>query len=838
MRTIHRRVPTRLFVFILALAMCSSSVPFAVSAAQPKITWSENHLSLQLSPGGGQVRQLTFTSDHNLQNVTIEPVPEIANLVSVQPNTIASVFADQAQTVSLFFSIPAGTSFGLHEGTIHVRIGSQTIPQTLKVSIDVAQTVDLPTELEPLSPAVISLSGVSEKDFNPSSSNIGLGISGSTFTTDPTTVQIFLNGIQVPADSVQITPTLITFAADFFDDKNELSFFGFDAEGRIVHKAATLWAGSFTLNVSIKDENNQPASGALVTARLGDDKEVKATATSVSGSVSFQNLPNRTIVLEASASGNRIASVATTGSAFFEELKLKGFNAPSPIDNNDLSQGTAGWDIGTAPVQIIPHEEGTFVPLEDPTLQSSSVQPLSAQSSSQSLSRAERAAQFAANSPSPTTSTSPEILPLALEEGDQDLVLNTSGEGPESISRTFQIEEGVQEIKVRYKFITSEVPGGYFGTQYNDYFNVSIRSQGAGGSASESQTMNGLGLSSFDAGGATDWREFTLPVNEAADTIQVDLTVANVADGLFDSLLVVDVVSKPKVKIGDLKAVVKNDTANVSVTITPATPAPNVTLTLSTRSGTGAAQFTQNNSTSITITQTTNVEIKGLTESSARDNIRIEAKDDQGKKLDDEDFSVLWVTITIRTSGSISSDNNAKSVIGQVQGNSSPTLGTIHHTGARSALGQFWGNGAELVGAVAPKNFEEKIMLDRERLAANYFIGANNTLETGNSGGAQSDTSNVVLRDDEPKPNGKIYDYDAPGLGNLPSIYPAGTTRRQRINFREFAMYNGKKASDDFFWFSRISIVKTAGTDALSTDVPGDNVAGQGSTPLTWNLQP
>ena len=832
MRNIHRRVPTRLFVFILALAMLSSSVPFAVSAAQPKIKWSENHLSLQLSPGGGQVKQLTFTSDHNLQNVTIEPVPEIANLVSVQPNTIASVFADQAQTVSLFFSIPAGTSFGLHEGTIHVRLGNQTIPQTLKVSIDVVQSVDLPAELEPLSPAVISLSGVSEKDFNPSSSNIGLGISGSTFTTDPTTVQIFLNGIQVPAASVQITPTLITFAADFFDDKNELSFFGFDAEGRIVHKAATLWAGSFTLNVSIKDENNQPASGALVTARLGDDKEVKATATSVSGSVSFQNLPNRTIVLEASASGNRIASVATTGSAFFEELKLKGFNAPSTIDNNDLSQGTAGWNIGTAPVLIIPHEEGTFIPLEDPTAQSSSIQSLSAQSST--LSRAERAAQFAANS----TSTSPEILPLALEEGDQDLVLNTSGEGPESISRTFEIEEGVQEIKVRYKFITSEVPGGYFGTQYNDYFNVSIRSQGAGGSASESQTMNGMGLSSFDAGGATDWREFTLPVNEAADTIQVDLTVANVADGLFDSLLVVDVVSKPKVKIGDLKAVIKNDTGTVAVTITPATPAPNVTLTLATRSGTGAAQFTQNNSTSITITQTTQVEIKGLTESSTRDNIRIEAKDAQGKKLDDEDFSVLWVTISIRTSGSISSDNNAKSVIGQVQGNSSPTLGPTRHTGSLAAIGQFWGNAVELVGTVAPKNFDEKIMLDRQRLAANYFIGANNSLETGNSGGAKVDTSNVILRDDDPKPNGKIYDYDAPGLGNLPPSFAVGTTRRQRINFHQFAMWNGKKASDDFPWFARISIVKTAGTDALATDVPGDNVAGQGSTPLTWNLQP
>jgi len=827
MRSIHHR---KLFVFIVTLALLSSSIPLTVSlaAAQPKIKWSQNQLTLQLSPGGGEVKQVTFTSDHNLTNVTIEAVPEIADLVSIQPNTIASVFADQAQSVSLFFSIPAGTSFGLHEGTIHVRAGSQTIPQTLKLSIDVTQSVDLPAEIQPLSPAIVTLSGVSETNFNPTNNTILLGISGSTFNTDPTTVKVFLNGFQLPDTSVQVTPTLITVAAQFFDDKNELTFFGYDADGKIVHKAATLWAGVFTLNVTIKDENNQPANGASVTARLGDDKQVKTTLTSVNGSVAFPNLPNRTIILEASAAGNRIASVATNGAAFFEELKLKGFNAPSAIDNNDLSQGTAGWQIGTAPVQIIPHDEGTFVPLEEPSFSAQS-----ASSSSQPQSRAERAAQFATNAPNSTTSGST-ALPLP----DQDLVLNTSGEGPESISRTFQIEEGIQEIKVRYKFVTSEVPGGYFGTQYNDYFNVSIRSQVGGGSASESQTMNGLGLSSFDAGGSTDWREFTLPVNEASDTIQVDLTVANVADGLFDSALVVDFIAKPKVKIGDLVAVVKDDTASVTVTVSPTTPAPNITLTLSTKSGTGAAQFASNNSTSLTITQTTNVDIKGITESSTRDNVRIEAKDDQGKKLDDEDFSVLWVTITIRTSGSISSDNNAKSVIGQVQGNSSPTLGPTRHTGSIAVVGQFWGNAVELVGTVAPKNFQEKIMLDRQRLAANYFFGANNSLETTNSGGAKVDTSNVILRDDDPKPNGKIYDYDAPGLGNLPPSVAVGTTRRQRINFHEFAMWNGKKCSDDFPWFARISIVKTAGTDALATDVPGDNVAGQGSTPLTWNLQP
>ena len=841
MRIVYPPLNRRLFAVILVLATLSSPlfpVAISVAAAQPKVIWSEKQVKLQLSPGSGDVRQVTFTSDHNLQNVTIEAVPEIANLVTIQPSTIATVFADQAQTVSLFFSIPSGTTVGLHEGTIHVRFGSQTIPQTLKLSIDVTQ-IELPPDLfmpEPLSPAVVHLTGVSETNFTPRNPTIGFAVSEGTFSTDPAGAKIFLNGVQAAASSINVTSTLISYSAALAEGINQVSFFGFDAEGRIVHKAATLWAGNLTLSVSVIDENNQPASGALVTARLGDDKEVKATATTVNGSVSFANLPNRTIGLEASASGNRIASVATTGGAGFEQLKLKGFNAPSTIDNNDFSQGTDGWEIGNAPVFIVPHDEGEFVPLEG--ISPFEVMATSQYSSWSNDSFLRNGVWFESFSASPPYLSALPPEAEATDPVDQDLVLNTAGEGPQSISRTFQIEEGVQEIKVRYKFVTSEVPGGYFGTQYNDYFNVAIRSQSGGGSASESQTMNGLGLSSFDASGATDWREFTLPVNGTADTVQVDLTVANVADGLFDSLLVVDVVQKTKVKIGDLVAVVKNDMANVDVTVSPQNQTGNITLALSTKSGTGAAQFTSNNSTTMTITQTTTVEIKGITESSTRNNIRIEAKDAQGKKLDDEDFSVLWVTLAIRTSGSVSSENSARAAIGQVQGSASPTLGTVYHSGATSTKGNFWGNAVEFVGTVAPSNFEEKIMLDRARVATRVYYGVNNVLETGNSGGAQPDTSDPSLRDDDPRTNGKIYDYDAPGIPTLPPSAAVGTTRRMRINLNEFAMYNGKKASADLPWFSRMSIVRTTGRDALINDVPGDNVAGQGTTALTWNLQP
>ena len=91
------------------------------------------------------------------------------------------------------------------------------------------------------------------------------------------------------------------------------------------------------------------------------------------------------------------------------------------------------------------------------------------------------------------------------------------------------------------------MPGGYFGSQFNDYFRVSLRSQQGGGFAGEQNSMNGLGLAAFNfASGAAAWREATLQVSPQGDTLQVDAGVANVGDGLFDSQVVIDFVEEIK----------------------------------------------------------------------------------------------------------------------------------------------------------------------------------------------------------------------------------------------------------------------------------------------------
>src|SRR6185369_5353386 len=107
-----------------------------------------------------------------------------------------------------------------------------------------------------------NLTGVSETNFTARNSTLGFTISDGTFNSDPSAVKIFLNGVQAAASSIQVSASLVSYTATLAEGINQVSFFGLDAEGRIVHKAATLWAGNLTLSVSIIDENNQPATGA------------------------------------------------------------------------------------------------------------------------------------------------------------------------------------------------------------------------------------------------------------------------------------------------------------------------------------------------------------------------------------------------------------------------------------------------------------------------------------------------------------------------------------------------------------------------------------------------
>jgi hypothetical protein len=336
----------------------------------------------------------------------------------------------------------------------------------------------------------------------------------------------------------------------------------------------------------------------------------------------------------------------------------------------------------------------------------------------------------------------------------------------------------------------------------------------------------------------------------STQNLNPDCTSCYTAFSLIDSDI--DLFAKPKVRIDEFEAAGlssgnTNLPINVKVEVNPNnTP---ITLTLATRTGSGAAQFTSNGGTTLTITQTTNVEIKGTTVSSTKDNMRLEAKLGE-RSLDTEDFTVISVTLSLRFSNNdtVSLDNNARTV----QQNAVGTLqlgGPFLSSGTTSQI--LWRHVIEIVGTVLPSSYSDPIVLRREIIATRTY-NENNVL-VGNAGCDPpvptpcDDTSLSNFRDDDPQSNnsnGTVYDLDSPGSNLMPTS-SIGTIRRRRTNFRQWATVSQLQAgqtadvrvSSDIEWFQRISVEKMRGNVQISNAVSNDNQAGAGATPLSWNLQ-
>lgn len=187
-----------------------------------------------------------------------------------------------------------------------------------------------------------------------------------------------------------------------------------------------------------------------------------------------------------------------------------GFAPPSNISNNDFSQGTDGWFLEKkTAASIVKHVEEV--------------------------------------GPAAPGSTRRYHRQLQDTIVNQDFVLSTNSiEGPTYTLRTFETIKGTTGVRIRYRFETSEYPRFHL-TQYNDFFKISIRSKTAGGTETEVLAMNSLRPSDFGPGSvypSTAWRERILPVSADGDTIQVEVTVANVGDGRLQSYVYIDFVDE------------------------------------------------------------------------------------------------------------------------------------------------------------------------------------------------------------------------------------------------------------------------------------------------------
>src|SRR5258708_3146265 len=125
-------------ILIVTLLSLGGATFLLSQSTGPKITWAPAGVYAGVTNTLTVSKSVTFMSDHALQNVVLEAVPQIAGFVQIRPNIFGQVPASQPQTVQLIFSAPTGAQFGAYDGTIHLRIGSTTLPQTLKTSVTFA----------------------------------------------------------------------------------------------------------------------------------------------------------------------------------------------------------------------------------------------------------------------------------------------------------------------------------------------------------------------------------------------------------------------------------------------------------------------------------------------------------------------------------------------------------------------------------------------------------------------------------------------------------------------------------------------------------------------------
>ena len=326
------------------------------------------------------------------------------------------------------------------------------------------------------------------------------------FAKDLSKFDVIVNGTEVAASDLQIGGQghVLKINAPWSNGLNTITVAAPDKSGGHVHGSTEFWAGANSLAVLVLDEEGEIVEGASVRATLAEAQNVGMKSTSdESGYVYFNNLPTTDIFIFADDKAGQLGAFGANGLEGVVTVRLSTIGEASAIDNNDFSQGTAGWNIGTAPVVI---------------------------TGANPAAREGAGSEFLGASPASVVTDA---------AGDSDLVLSTSGQGEQTITRTFSLESGASAVTVRFQFITSEVPGGYFGSQYNDYFRVTLRTDN-GQLVNDAQSMNSLGLAAFDASGATQFRELTMNVKPGTQDVKVEVTVANVADGLYDSQVVVD----------------------------------------------------------------------------------------------------------------------------------------------------------------------------------------------------------------------------------------------------------------------------------------------------------
>ena len=243
-----------------------------------------------------------------------------------------------------------------------------------------------------------------------------------------------------------------------------------------------------------------------------------------------------------------------------------------------------------------------------------------------------------------------------------------------------------------------------------------------------------------------------------------------------------------------------------------------------------------------------NLWVQGADSSGSMRDIEVTLDIDGGAaKVDSAKLTVLWVEQpNLKLSGDMDVNNARR---GTYKGWTKDGRGKLGLQEYNNNCGARIGWGSEASAKVHPPDFSfpgSDLKLERD-YDFNDFRG-NAVMSHGAPNAAippGNDTGDSPFRDDDPAPDGTIYDFDAAGLPV--SAEPQNTVFRTRNNFRAFASItlDGKPlrcspVRDYFICFSQKQAKAGGGSEwhvIDPPDIPGDKQAGHGTTKTTWDLK-
>ena len=138
---------------LILLILVFGALLVSVNAQGNVVTWESSKVSQTI--GNGQVitpNVVKFRVARTLTNVSVFTVPGLTKFVDAQPSEFPLLQPETDYSITLSFSVPNRADEGVYDGTIHLRQGSKTVPQTLKVGVTVDYGGNIP------SPNAITLS--------------------------------------------------------------------------------------------------------------------------------------------------------------------------------------------------------------------------------------------------------------------------------------------------------------------------------------------------------------------------------------------------------------------------------------------------------------------------------------------------------------------------------------------------------------------------------------------------------------------------------------------------------------------------------------------------------